>query len=657
MRSIRARIAASFLSILALLCLTSTVALTSGRSVEQSFARYEAAQQSARRVTEAAEMSALLQLNLARYSRTEIAADLAAADTSLTSLQAMVHSNLAPLVPEAVRQTAQLPDNMLQLAKAITARRSAMASIADAAITLNRALTVISETAMHYGLKDAGADLSRVQSTGQRNALLALRFQLSASSVDLEAAKTESALEVAQLDNLKPLFADFPRLGRQLVSAQAAASALQEEITSLAAETLRRADATTRLDAMAAQIKAALDAARLGLESRGTDAERMLLAKIEQSACWVIAVAGLAVALGIVCTVALERACVRPLNALVISLRGVAAGELQAAVPHALRSDEIGEVARAVVRLRDGAVRVRHLEAEAKASDGILAAERQRVATQQADATEEALGGVARTIGSTAERLSAAANGLNSIAGRTSSRAGQVVVESEQSRASAEGVAAAAERLVVSVAQMAQEVTLAAGITAGAARDAGKTEGAVRSLSTAASGVQEATRLIAQIAQRTKLLALNAAIEAARAGDAGLGFNVVASEVKDLATQTAAATVLIAAQMDAMKVATDEAITTIDGIRKAIGLVDHLAGHVVAAVAEQNMTMRSIVDAASASALAANEVAAAMQAVMTDATEASRSVTCLRDIATEVSSQGLLLESELHKVLGELRAP
>ena len=656
LRSIRARIAASFLLVLALLCLTTTVALMSGRSIQRSFARHEAAQQLASRVTAAAEMSALLQLSLARYGRTEAVADIAAARASLSSLQAMVSADLASLVPEANRETARLPEIMLQLTTAIPARRNAMAGIADAAITLNRALTAIAETAMHYGLRGAEADVSRVQSTAQRNALLALRFQLSASSVDLEAAKTESALEIAQLDDLEPLFADFPRLGRQLIAAQAAAATLQQAVDGLAAETLRRTDATTRLDAMAARIKAALDAGRLGLASRGADAEQMLLATIEHSAYWVVAVAGLAVALGIVCTVALERACVRPLNALVASLRGVAAGDLEAVVPHALRSDEIGEVARAVARLRDGAVRARHLEAEAKASDGILATERQRVATQQADATEEALGGVARTIGSTAERLSVAANGLNNIAGRTSSRAGQVVIESEQSRASAEGVAAAAERLVVSVAQMAREVTQAAGITAGAARDAGKTEGAVRSLSTAASGVQEATRLIAQIARRTKLLALNATIEAARAGDAGRGFNVVASEVKDLATQTAAATVLIAAQMDAMKTATDEAITTIDGIRTAIGSVDHLAGHVVAAVADQNTTMRSILDAAGASALAANEVAAAMHAVMADATEASRSVACLRDIAAEVSSQGLLLELELHKVVGELRA-
>lgn len=54
--------------------------------------------------------------------------------------------------------------------------------------------------------------------------------------------------------------------------------------------------------------------------------------------------------------------------------------------------------------------------------------------------------------------------------------------------------------------------------------------------------LSETVKLISTIAGRTKLLALNAAIEAARAGDAGRGFTVVANEVKRLADETKAAT-------------------------------------------------------------------------------------------------------------------
>jgi len=121
-------------------------------------------------------------------------------------------------------------------------------------------------------------------------------------------------------------------------------------------------------------------------------------------------------------------------------------------------------------------------------------------------------------------------------------------------------------------------------MSAEAVQQAEKADQRIAQLTQAASRIGDVVKLITAIAEQTNLLALNATIEAARAGEAGKGFAVVASEVKQLATQTAKATEEIGAQIGAMQAATQDSVVAIKEIGTTIDRISGVAAAIAAAV-------------------------------------------------------------------------
>ena len=170
----------------------------------------------------------------------------------------------------------------------------------------------------------------------------------------------------------------------------------------------------------------------------------------------------------------------------------------------------------------------------------------------------------------------------------------QVASLVDQSTSNVHGVASAAEEMSASIGEI--NVSMAKSRTAVEdivlkVKIAGDSSEALRKSSEAMEKIVE---LIRGIAGQVNLLALNATIEAARAGDAGKGFTVVASEVKNLAGQTAAATENISREIAEMQNVSASVAATVGEAVRSADLVSQYVTMVASALEQQSVATREI---------------------------------------------------------------
>ena len=365
--------------------------------------------------------------------------------------------------------------------------------------------------------------------------------------------------------------------------------------------------------------------------------------------------AGGGILLGIVVALWAGRSLARPLVAMASTMTILAEGNTSVALPDTKRGDEIGKMGKAIEIFKNNAIEVERMRTEREQQRRQAEEDKRRSMNQLADAFESSVKHGVSAVASEALELQSNAQVMSSSAEQTNRQCSVVAAAAEQASVNVQAVASATEELTSSINEISRQVSESTKIGTSAVDEADRANMTVNGLAEAAQKIGEVVQLINNIASQTNLLALNATIEAARAGEAGKGFAVVASEVKNLASQTAKATDDIQAQVGQMQGVTGTTVDAIKSITSTIRRMSEISTTIASAVEEQSAATREIARNVSEASRGTQEVSSNIVEVSKAANETGRGANATLSAASDLNKQSESLAREVDRFIAKVR--